>query len=296
MRAWHVWCSLAVSAIAISATPGVSAASPSLRAGTYVALGDSYTAGPLIPEQNRKPPGCRRSDHNYPSLVQSTLRFSKFTDVSCAGAKTSHMWRAQAVRDGVNQPQLDALRGGTSVVTVGVGGNDIDFGEIVQTCATKSPSKPEGAACKDFYTRGGTDQLAKRIADTAPKLAGVLTEVRKRVPRARVLVVGYPVILPDSGRGCYPALPFSNGDTAYLRDTTVALNKMIADEAAKARVEFLDIYSSSVGHDICQDTGVRWVEHFVPTSRAAPMHPNALGMRNAADQVLARLGQPVPVS
>lgn len=291
MRAWHVWCSLAVSAVVIAATPGVSAASPSLRTGTYVALGDSYTAGPLIPEQNRQPPGCRRSDHNYPSLVQSALRFSRFSDVSCAGAKTSDMWHAQAVRDGVNQPQLDALRGGTSLVTVGVGGNDIDFGEIVQTCATKSPNKPQGAACQDFYTRGGTDQLAQRIANTAPKLAAVLSEVRKRVPRARVLVVGYPVILPDSGRGCYPALPFSPGDTAYLRRTTVALNAMIADEAGRAGMEYVDIYHSSIGHDICQNTGVRWVEHFVPTSRAAPMHPNALGMRNAADQVLAKLGQ-----
>jgi hypothetical protein len=31
----------------------------------YVALGDSYTAGPLIPTQLSDPAGCQRSDHNY---------------------------------------------------------------------------------------------------------------------------------------------------------------------------------------------------------------------------------------
>ena len=36
---------------------------------SYVALGDSYTAGPIIPVQQTDPLGCLRSDHNYPHLV-----------------------------------------------------------------------------------------------------------------------------------------------------------------------------------------------------------------------------------
>jgi hypothetical protein len=31
---------------------------------SYVALGDSYTAGPVIPFQQKDPAGCLRSDHN----------------------------------------------------------------------------------------------------------------------------------------------------------------------------------------------------------------------------------------
>jgi hypothetical protein len=31
---------------------------------SYVALGDSYTAGPIIPVQQNDPFGCLRSDHN----------------------------------------------------------------------------------------------------------------------------------------------------------------------------------------------------------------------------------------
>jgi hypothetical protein len=44
---------------------------------------------------------------------------------------------------------------------------------------------------------------------------------------------------------------------------------------------------AAIGHDFCQPTGVKWVEGLVPTSPAAPVHPNALGERAMAQQVLA---------
>ena len=50
--------------------------------GVYVALGDSYTSGPLIPNQHGEPIDCGRSDHNYPSLVTEAFKpatFVRFT-------------------------------------------------------------------------------------------------------------------------------------------------------------------------------------------------------------------------
>src|SRR5262249_62178679 len=55
---------------------------------SYVALGDSYTAGPVIPVQQNDPAGCLRSDHNYPHLVASALGVGDFKDASCSGADT----------------------------------------------------------------------------------------------------------------------------------------------------------------------------------------------------------------
>ena len=52
---------------------------------------------------------------------------------------------------------------------------------------------------------------------------------------------------------------------------------------------FVDVYSSSVGHDFCQPPGTKWVEGLLPTSPAAPVHPNALGMANTAAQVVSAL-------
>ena len=56
--------------------------------GIYVALGDSYTSAPLVPNQHGEPIDCGRSDHNYPSLVAEALKVSTFVDVSCGSAET----------------------------------------------------------------------------------------------------------------------------------------------------------------------------------------------------------------
>jgi lysophospholipase L1-like esterase len=257
--------------------------------GGYVALGDSYVAGPGIPLQTGTPVGCARSDHDYPSLVSGVLRPSSFSDVSCSAATTREMTRAQSVTGGQNPPQLDALNQRTGLVTLSIGGNDVGFADIVRNCATTSPTQPTGAACQDFYTRAGHDVLAENVANTAPKVAAVLAEIRNRAPSATVLLVGYPTILPASGPGCFPVVPFSPGDVAYLRKIANELNAMLADQAAKAGAQYVDTAGPSVGHDVCQLPGTKWVEGLVPTSPAAPMHPNELGMQHTAADVLAAL-------
>ncbi len=257
----------------------------------YVALGDSYTAGPLIPALGGTPPGCLRSSRNYPSLLAQELRPATFQDVSCSGATTANLSRSQRVSlGGRNPPQLDAVRADTDLVTLGIGGNDIGFIEIVNTCARLSPAEPSGAACRGSYTAGGTDQLVGRITDTAPKIATALRAVAERAPDARVLLVGYPVLLPDTGPGCFPDVPFTAGDVTYLRQVEQRLNAMLAEQAGLAGVTYVDTYRPSVGHDWCQPPGTKWVEALEPTAPAAPVHPNALGMQATARAVLAALG------
>lgn len=245
---------------------------------SYVALGDSYAAGPLIPLQTGLPPGCLRSNRNYPSLVARTLGVPEFRDVSCSGGTTEDLTAPQNTQLGTNPPQLDALREDVDLVSLTVGGNDIGFGEIINECATRSPRAPFGSACKDFYTSGGSDRLAERIAATAPKIAASLAAIEDRSPGARVLVVGYPAILPDKGPGCFPVVPFSAGDVAYLRETEKRLNAMLAAEADRADADYVDTYTPTIGHDVCQLPGRKWIEGLVPTAPAAPVHPNALGM------------------
>lgn len=273
----------------------VGAGAPALAApaGTYVALGDSYTAGPFIPLQTGTPAGCLRSTANYPALVAAGLGIETSRDASCSGATTAHLAEPQKTTLGVNPPQLDALDDDVTLVTLGIGGNDIGFAGIVTDCATRSPLHPLGAACRDHYTTGDTDELAERIDATAPKIAAALAAIAERAPRAQVLVVGYPALLPDTGPGCFPVVPFSPGDVAYLRTVEKRLNAMLAEQAAAAGAGYVDVYTPSIGHDMCADATTRWVEGMIPTSPAAPVHPNARGMRGAASAVLAELGAAV---
>jgi hypothetical protein len=275
-----------VATLAMLVAPGAAGAHepPS----SYVALGDSYTAGPLIPLQETDPLGCLRSDHNYPHLVAAALGVRDFRDPSCSGADTADMTNAQNVRPGPNPPQFDRLDADTQLVTVGIGGNDIGFSGILEDCASLTPT---GHPCQDHYVVNGHDELAERIDETAPKVAAVLDGIRERAPKARVFVVAYLAILPESGPGCWPLLPMTPEDVPYLRGIEKKLNAMLADQAAAKGAAFVDAYAASIGHDACQLPGVRWVEPAVPASPAAPVHPNLFGMQGYAAAVLARINE-----
>ena len=260
----------------LAVAPAAASAAP------YVALGDSYVAGPGIPLPI-KPWGCIKSDHNYAHLAAPRLGLD-LRDPSCSGAETEDMTATQGVFPDPNPPQFDALTADTALVTLGIGGNDIGFSSLAQDCFSDSP---QGSPCRDRYTAGGTDEVSARIADTAPKVAAVLQGIHTRAPNAKVLVVNYPAILPDSGAGCWPVIPVAQGDAVWLRDKEKELNQMLADQAAAGGATLVDWYTPSIGHDACQPPGIKWVEGLVPNSGVAPVHPNLVGMLAATDLVVA---------
>ncbi|MER5433271.1 SGNH/GDSL hydrolase family protein [Streptomyces sp. NPDC002588] len=269
--------------VAASSVPAAAHGGGGGRTREYVALGDSYTSGPLIPRQVDA--NCARSDNNYPSIVAARLGASPFKDVSCAGATTEEMWKSQ----GTNGPQLDALRRDTDLVTVQIGGNDMGFGTIIATCAQLAAQDPAGNPCQRYYGTSGVDRLTVAIAQTAPKVARVLRAVHARAPHARVLVVGYPDLLPDDGSGCAPSVPFATRDFPYLRDTEKLLNLMLRAVARHSGADYADTYGPTVGHDMCKPPADRWIEPLQPASPAAPAHPNAKGEAAMAEAVLRRL-------
>ncbi|WP_425834161.1 SGNH/GDSL hydrolase family protein [Streptomyces fractus] len=257
-------------------------ASPHARpAEHYVALGDSYTSGTgILPHTDTT---CTRSARNYPTRVAEQIGPASFVDVSCGGATTEHLWKPQ---NGV-PPQLDALGADTTLVTLGMGGNDIGFGEILAQCVTRSASDPTGTPCRGYHTSDGEDELARRITVTAPKIAAALDGIRDRAPHARVMVVGYPVIVPHEGTGCWPYVPIADGDVPYLRIVEQQANAMLSEQARSHGAEFVDTYKPTVGHDACQVPKRRYVEGLLPARPAAPFHPNAEGAATIARAVIA---------
>jgi lysophospholipase L1-like esterase len=251
-------------------------------AANWAGLGDSYAAGPLIPNQQLNPLGCLRSDHNFAHLAAAALGRS-LADASCSGAKTDDMTAPQDVTPGPNPPQFDALTTDTQVVTLQIGGNDIGFTSILQNCATANPF---AHPCRDKYVVNGHDTLADKIAATAPKVAAVLQGIHTRSPRARVFVVNYAAILPETGSGCWPQVPIAFSDVPYLRSVEKNLNAMLAEQAAANGARIVDDYTASIGRDACKSASTRWVEPLVPATAAAPFHPNARGEAGVAGVVV----------
>jgi lysophospholipase L1-like esterase len=249
----------------------------------YTALGDSFAAGPLIPNPVA-PLGCLKSSNNYGRIAQRTLAFAEYRDATCSGAETDDMFAPQNVSPGgPNPPQLDSLSADTRLVTLTIGGNDIGFSDLAQDCVS---AWPFGSPCRDRYTRGG-DQISARIAATAPKVDAVLDALRLRSPLAKVLIVNYSAIFPHSGSGCWPRMPVTPRDVAWLRAKHVELNGMLAQQAAANGAAIVDVYGASAGRDACAGSGTRWVEPYIPGNPAAPLHPNRRGMEAMAAMVVA---------
>ena len=272
----------------------VASAQGSAIGGTYVALGDSYTAGPLIPNQHGDPIDCARSDRNYPSLVAEQLRPAKFVDVSCSSAQTKDMTQPQdgLPLGGTNPPQFNALNAETTLVTVGIGGNDAGLVGVAEQCAQLGLFDPNGTACRDFYAPGGNDTVDARIEVARPRIDAVLQGIHERSPKARVAIVGYPNVLPRDGTNCYPTVPLSPDDVRYIDGLIVRINRMIEDEAAVNDADYVDTYSDSIGHDVCKLPPNRWFEGLVPTEPAFPLHPNGKGEASMARSAIAVLSKP----
>jgi lysophospholipase L1-like esterase len=233
----------------------------------YAALGDSYTAAPFLPESSTD--GCVRSDQNYPHQVAEQLPDVTLIDVSCGGATTEDVLRSQDLADGVHPPQLEAVSETTDLVTVGLGVNDLGFpSKAVYDCLLLAQNDPRGAPCE----RANSREVSRVLDQIQGRLVDVVDAIEGRAPEARILVVGYPRLLPKSG-GCRERLALAKGDVDFVRASYDELYASIEAAATEAGVEYVDVTTASEGHDICaEDTWING-DRKDRRTKAAPYHP-----------------------
>jgi lysophospholipase L1-like esterase len=266
-------------------TPSASASPQPGAYHRYVALGDSYSAGPLIPTTDLAG-GCARSDHNYPSLLAKALRVP-VVDVTCSAATTRDLTHPQRSFGGGRIPaQLRSVTARTDLVTVGIGGNDLDlFSTLVTTCTKLRAIDPTGSPCTRRLAARGL-HLGAMTATISARVTASLRAIRERAPRATVVLVGYLRLVPD--HGTCAKLPLARGDYAQGRRISAALDRALARAAHRQKVLYVDMYTASRGHDIC--SAHPWVNGSVTDQqRALAYHPLAAGMRADAAAVLAAL-------
>ncbi|AKU15604.1 SGNH/GDSL hydrolase family protein [Luteipulveratus mongoliensis] len=261
----------------------------------YVALGDSYSAGPLIPTNST---WCFRSTNNYPAWLATDLglyyKAGAFNDVSCSSADTTNLTQSQPIPtpdapQGTAAPQANALKSDTDLVTLGMGGNDYSvFGSLVGTCPGLRDSDPTGAPCQAHFTVNGVDTLKASLVKTEKNLEGNIDTIHKRSPKATVVLVGYPRLVPPSGY-CPDQVPFAEGDYAWADSINRALNTAVSTAAKNKGALFVDTYGPALGHDACAGSAA-WVNgQYSNVLKAAAYHPLAAGMRAESKLIYAAL-------
>ncbi len=271
-----------------SPDPAASAGASTSAFPTYVALGDSYTAAPGVPETEQQS-GCLRSSGNYPNLVAAALE-SQLVDVSCSGATSLALVGAQHTAGQVQPPQYAALTAETSLVTLSLGGNDLElFQTMVGTCAQLGYSDPVGSPCRDYMRAAGKKQdlLVEKIDKIRARVTSAVKGIHDRSPQARVFLIGYPQPVP--AKGTCQVLPLAKGDYRYVRTIVGDLNDAMRAAAKKGRATYIDLVKASAGHDICAGPDA-WVNGInTDVMRALAFHPFAEEQQAVADLILAKL-------
>ncbi|GGY75523.1 SGNH/GDSL hydrolase family protein [Streptomyces nitrosporeus] len=327
-----------IRALAVGLTLAAATLLPAGSAGAtdqyeWAALGDSFTAGvfvgdPQPPLGDPSQDGCARTSASYPSLVAQELAASppgksvQMTNVACSSAVIANVAKVKQTpispveipADGWPAVDTQIKRAGldseTDVVTVAIGGNSIPFGDIFPKCLEQGALD---GSCRDYFTNppAGVESIQQRLTRVRGEYIEMLAAVHKAAPNAKVLAVGYPTIMPtdatDCDRGSLTELgETTHADVDWLRDGVLKpLNKTIKQAASFFGDRYVDIASSSEGHDVCQPEGTKWIEgicgdaaDYWPTTfpgtdvdcgpigkHATMIHPNAAGHANTAVEV-----------
>lgn len=238
----------------------------------YVSLGSSFAAGAGIgPLQAGTPERCGRTVNNYASQLARRLQL-KLTDVSCGGARTPHIlgnWDELA-------PQIDAVTADTQLVTITIGGNDLNYVGWLFTGACRMGVSMFPGPCREASEPSDADYEALDRS-----LRAIAVEVKRRAPRARLVFVQYVSLISETG--C-PLETISPADAAVARriGERLAAVTRLAAEASGALL--LDADSQSRAHTPC--AAVPWSNGLSPgydQTRGAPWHPNAAGHTAIAD-------------
>jgi lysophospholipase L1-like esterase len=241
---------LATATVAVLAFGTPAHAAPGDR---YVALGDSYASGVGAGNYISSSGSCDRSPNAYPALWAAAHSPAAYNSVACSGATTTS----------VRGTQLSALSGTTSLVSVTVGGNDVGFSNIMETCALQGTSSCVAAV----QTGENTAQ------NTLPGLLDTLySGIRTAAPNARVVVVGYPVFY-QLHTFC---IGLSEQSHEKLDEGINLLDGVISSAAARHGFAFADVRNAFVGHQLCSG-GDKWLHALNFTDISESYHPTAAG-------------------
>jgi lysophospholipase L1-like esterase len=224
----------------------------------YVALGDSYSAGTGAGRYTAAGRSCERSTSAFPPLWASRHHPASFVSVACAGATTAT----------VRASQLSALSARTTLVSITVGGNDVGFTHVMETCVLELTGSCQKAVAS----------AESSIKKTLPaQLDQTLQAVHARAPLARIVVLGYPDLYdlaqsPD-------CIGIGTAKRTALNQGAGALDQVLSAAAARNGDKYVDVRSEFAGHEIC-DGGASYLNALIYPVDSS-YHPNASGQKDA---------------
>ncbi|MGH3120096.1 MAG: SGNH/GDSL hydrolase family protein, partial [Streptosporangiaceae bacterium] len=230
----------------------------------YVALGDSYSSGVGAGSYIGSSGSCDQSTNAYPARWDTANQPASYVSEACSGATTVT----------VLSSQLSALSAATTLVSITVGGNDVGFSSVMETCVLLPTSSCVSAV----------NHAESLMASQLPgELDSVLNAIKADAPSARVVALDYPDLYDLSHSSS--CIGLSTTDRTDLNNGANELDSQIQAAAARHGDVFADVRSAFSGHEIC-DSG-SWLHsvNFLDVSES--YHPTASGQSGAYEPVFS---------
>jgi hypothetical protein len=137
------------------------------------------------------------------------------------------------------------------VITIGVGGNDANFGDIIKACTLDSFLDIAGT-CKQAV-RGSIDagNVARNIARLKPKLVKTYSAIKSTNPDTRVYVHGYPIFIKGYNGNCGNNVRLNAEETAMAEEGVKYMNTVVASAAKEAGVGYIDVTNILDSTNLC---------------------------------------------
>ena len=249
----------------------------------YVAMGSSFAAGiGLGARAPGSPLACMRTSNGYPQQLARLLKLP-LVDVSCSAATTPHILNGGQY---FQRAQLDALGPDTKLVTITSGGNDVAYvGDLTFLAGRRAPTWM-GWAMRRLW--GGPLRLEERNFDKVRRdLVAVVMHIRKRSPKARVVLVTYPLILPPAG--VCPRLNLDATEADTMREVGKRLAEATRAAAHDSGALLVDMTIVGADHHAC--SAEPWVNGW-NEPHGTRFHPTLAGATAIAKAIEAALGSP----
>jgi len=245
----------------------------------YVAIGDSYSSGEgtWVYDQGRAGRNCHRGSGAWPRLLEASAR-SLTTIVlrACSGASTGDLYynfKEGGVQIGGQEVQPDV-----DLVTLTIGGNDMDFKHKLELCVALSCTHIDSSSA-----------FKKDLEVLKTRLRTVYRSLRRIYPNARIVHVGYPRIFPDPSKEPWRCAWMSHGEQVAGDQMARGLNTAIRQAVSLSReqIEYVDIFNVFQGRELCTSNPV--VEDLTIFGGDERGHPNVEGQQLIAAMVKSKL-------
>ena len=307
---------------------------------SYFALGDSFQSGEgtfnYYGDTDTSLNRCHRSPRAYPQLFTDMQLFGDI-DLqfwACSGATSWEAvdqfypdpsgppwndpnrldWKISSNVDRGIAP-LDRLDNGVAVITIGMGGNDVGFEDVLSSCIKGVLSDAVGwtdYACgveDENATTGAVSKLLQPYpsddSDTN-KLEFVIQELHDAAPNAQIYVFGYPRFFTPDGND-FGHLPFSDGqgciglrpsDQVWMNAEVRYLDAVVRKSAETRGAQYIDLYNVGAGRELCSDAPPSdWFMNPLLLSGLTPkkesFHPNVLGHQLIAQAFRGQAQEPL---